>query len=308
MKSLLQTWERVAAQEHADVADARRYLLIDASQLPISAAPWSRLVADGSVVNLLADQPEATHPEVCALLCEYTAPHVDTLLTRQLVRRPFAFIALLSAYPLADLAAMLNVRTRVTLPDDRDGLLRFYDAAVFQTLAGALSAHRWQALLSPCVSWTYVRRDGTIGVERHLRRRERIFYPRVEARELAALQGGNRIDAVLSELRRNGRLSVDADPFDVYRQMQALLAMLDAQIPGDRAVAERLAYRLAAIVSLFPGLSIDDADTSDAIEQAIALHRDDHDALCEAVHDAVADRRERIAMHAAHAAASEIQQ
>ncbi|WP_321845665.1 DUF4123 domain-containing protein [Paraburkholderia bannensis] len=299
MTSLLQSWERITAQEHADFAGSERYLLIDASQLPINAAPWSRLVADGEVANLLAGQPEASHPEVCALLCEYAAQPVDSLLKHQLARRPFAFIALASVYALTDLAAMLSLRTRVTLPDDRDGLLRFYDAAVFQTLAGALSAHRWQALLSPCVSWTYVRRDGSIGVERHPRRRERIFYPRVEAGEFAALQGGNRVDAVLSELRRHGRLAGNADPFEVYRQMQALLAMLDAQTPGDRAVVERLAYRLAAILSLYPGLTVDDASIADAIGQAIALHRDDHDALCEAVHDAVADCHERIATQGA---------
>ncbi|MDR5662755.1 DUF4123 domain-containing protein, partial [Burkholderia cenocepacia] len=138
MTALLQTWETTAAAEHAAFPDAHRYLLADASQLPINAAPWRELIAAGQVHNVLAGQPEASNPEVCALVCDYRAPHVPALLERQLARRPFAFLSLVSVYPLDELVPKLGVRTRVTLPDDRDGLLRFYDAAVFQTLAGAL--------------------------------------------------------------------------------------------------------------------------------------------------------------------------
>lgn len=301
MTSLLQSWERAAAHEHASFAGTYRYLLSDASQLPINAAPWQRLVQGGGVVNLLAGQPESTNPEVCALLCEYHAPHVGALLERHLERRPFAFIALVSAYPLADLAPRLGVRTRVALPDHRDGLLRFYDAAVFQTLASALSAVRWQALLSPCVSWTYVRRDGAIGVEQHPRRRERIFYPRVERCELEALQRGNRVDAVLGELRRHGRIAVDADPFVIYREMVALFALLDEQMQSDHATHEQLAYRLGALMSMYPGTSLEDPAIAGFIVDAIGCYRNDFDALCELVHDGIAGRHAQPVVHAAEA-------
>jgi hypothetical protein len=294
MTSLLQTWEHVAAREHAEFAGTYRYLLSDASQLPMNAAPWPALASGGSVVNLLDGQPEAANPEVCALLCEYSAPHVEALLARHLVRRPFAFIALVSAYPLAELATKLAVRTRVTLPDDRDGLLRFYDAAVFQTLAAALSESRWHALLSPCVSWTYVCRDGEIGVVQHPRKRERIFYPRIEARELEALQRGNRVDAVLAELKRNGRIAVDADPFAIWRDMRTLMAMLDAQAHGVGGEVEKLAYRLGAIVAMYPGTSPGDPAIAGAIDEAIGCYNNDHDALCEAVHDVIEERHAQL--------------
>ncbi|MGU7779706.1 DUF4123 domain-containing protein [Burkholderia sp. PU8-34] len=282
MTSLMHDWDRVAQQEHAAFSGTHRYLLVDASQLPINALAWRELIADGSVRNLLADQPEASHPEVCALLCEYTAPPVAALLARHLARRPFAFLALVSVYPPDVLAQKLNVRTKVKLPDDRDGLLRFYDAAVFQTLAGALSEARYQALLSPCVSWTYVRRDGSVGVAQHPRRHERIFYPRVDTQELEALRHGSRPDAIVAELTRNGRIPVDADPFATYANIRSVVALLDAHGLQD----DGLAYRIGAILAMYPGTSPDDA----AVADCIAAHRDDPDALCDAVHDHVFGR------------------
>lgn len=277
MTSLVQTWETAGADEHAAAPDAHRYLLTDASQLPINAAPWRELIAQGQVHNVLAGQPEASNPEVCALLCDYRAPHVSALLERQVARRPFAFLSLVSVYPLDELAAKLGVRTRVTLPDDRDGLLRFYDAAVFQTLAGALSASRYQALLSPCVSWTYVGRDGVVGTARHPRRHERIFYARVDASELDALRRDSRPDAVIAELRRNGRIAVDADPFDTYASMRNLFGVLDAQGLRD----DRLAYRIGATLAMYRHVRLDDA----IVAACIAAHRSDHDALCDALLD-----------------------
>ncbi|RQU31674.1 DUF4123 domain-containing protein [Burkholderia cenocepacia] len=278
MTALLQTWETTAAAEHAAFPDAHRYLLADASQLPINAAPWRELIAAGQVHNVLAGQPEASNPEVCALVCDYRAPHVPALLERQLARRPFAFLSLVSVYPLDELVPKLGVRTRVTLPDDRDGLLRFYDAAVFQTLAGALSESRYQALLSPCVSWTWVRRDGTVGTVRHPRRHERIFYACVDARELDALRRGSRPDAVLAELRRNGRIPVDADPFDTYARMRRLIDVLDAQGLGD----DRLAYRIGATLAMVGHVELDDERV---VAECIAAYRHDHDALCDALLD-----------------------
>ncbi|MBZ5792941.1 DUF4123 domain-containing protein [Burkholderia contaminans] len=287
MTTLLQAWETTAAAEHTAFPDTHRYLLADASQLPINAAPWRELIAQGQVHNLLAGQPEASNPEVCALVCDYRAPHVSALLERQLARRPFAFLSLVSVYPLDELAPKLGVRTRVTLPDDRDGLLRFYDAAVFQTLAGALSESRYQALLSPCVSWTYVGRDGVVGTARHPRRHERIFYARVDARELDALRRDGRPDAVIAELRRNGRIAVDADPFDTYASMRNLYALLDAHgLPDDR-----LAYRIGATLAMYRGVSLGDA----ALAECIALHRNDHDALCDALLDRLLEHDEAIA-------------
>ncbi|WP_423392100.1 DUF4123 domain-containing protein [Burkholderia sp. LMG 21824] len=277
MPTLLQAWETTAAAEQAAFPDAHRYLLADGSQLPVNAAPWRELIAQGQVHNVLAGQPEASHPEVCALVCDYRAPHVPALLERQIARRPFAFLSLVSVYPLEELAPKLAVRTRVTLPDDRDGLLRFYDAAVFQALAGALSESRYQALLSPCVSWTWVRRDGTVGSVRHPRRHERLFYPRVDVRELDALRRDSRPDAVLAELRRNGRIPVDADPFDTYARMRRLFDVLDAQEPGD----ERLAYRIGATLAMVGHVQLDDA----SVAECIAAHRHDHDALCDALLD-----------------------
>ncbi|WP_208102167.1 DUF4123 domain-containing protein [Burkholderia sp. D-99] len=287
MTTLLQAWETTAAAEHTAFPDTHRYLLADASQLPINAAPWRELIAQGQVHNLLAGQPEASNPEVCALVCDYRAPHVSALLERQLARRPFAFLSLVSVYPLDELAPKLGVRTRVTLPDDRDGLLRFYDAAVFQTLAGALSESRYQALLSPCVSWTYVGRDGVVGTARHPRRHERIFYARVDARELDALRHDGRPDAVIAELRRNGRITVDADPFDTYASMRNLYALLDAHgLPDDR-----LAYRIDATLAMYRTVSLGNA----AIDECIALHRNDHDALCDALLDRLLEHDEAIA-------------
>ncbi len=287
MTVLLQTWDTTAAAEHAAFPDAHRYLLADASQLPINAAPWRELIAQGRVHNVLAGQPEASHPEVCALVCDYHAPHVSALLERHLARRPFAFLSLASVYPLDELAPKLGVRTRVTLPDDRDGLLRFYDAAVFETLAAALSESRYQALLSPCVSWTWVRRDGTVGTVRHPRRHERIFYARMDARELDALRRDSRPDAVLAELRRNGRIPVDADPFETYARMRHLFGVLDAQGLDD----DRLAYRIGATLAMVGHVRLDDA----SVAECIAAHRHDHDALCDALlerlleHDDAAD-------------------
>ncbi|WP_244135994.1 MULTISPECIES: DUF4123 domain-containing protein [unclassified Burkholderia] len=278
MTALLQTWETTAAAEHAAFPDAHRYLLADASQLPINAAPWRELIAAGQVRNVLAGQPEASNPEVCALVCDYRASHVPALLERQLARRPFAFLSLVSVYPLDELVPKLGVRTRVTLPDDRDGLLRFYDAAVFQALAGALSESRYQALLSPCVSWTWVRRDGTVGTVRHPRRHERIFYACVDARELDALRRGSRPDAVLAELRRNGRIPVDADPFDTYARMRRLIGVLDAQGSGD----DRLAYRIGATLAMVGHVELDDERV---VAECIAAYRHDHDALCDALLD-----------------------
>jgi len=277
MTMLVQTWETTGAGEHAAFPDTHRYLLTDASQLPINAAPWRDLIAQGQVRNVLDGQPEASDPEVCALVCDYRAPHVAALLERHLARRPFAFLSLVSVYPLDELAAKLGVRTRVMLPDDRDGLLRFYDAAVFQTLAGALSESRYQALLSPCVSWTYVGRDGAVGTTRHPRRHERIFYARVDARELDALRRDSRPDAVIAELRRNGRIAVDADPFETYAGMRNLFGMLDAQGLQD----ERLAYRIGATLAMVGHVQLDDT----IVAECIAAHRNDHDALCDALLD-----------------------
>ncbi|WP_431822032.1 hypothetical protein [Burkholderia sp. F1] len=99
------------------------------------------------------------------------------------------------------------------------------------------------------------------------------------------MRRGSRPDAIVAELRRNGRIPVDADPFATCANVRSVIAQLDA-----------LAYRTAAILAMYPGASPDDA----ALAECIAGHRDDHDALCEAVHDRVFERH-------AHAAGPEAQ-
>lgn len=291
MTSLMMEWEEAVRREELN-PDTHCYLLIDASQLPVNVIEWKDLIRGGGVYNLLWDQPEASHPEVCALLCDYSAPWVDAVLRRHLPRRPFAFMAISSFSTGSVLSEKLNARTKIVLPERTPGLLRFYDAAVFQALEIAFPKAHYSALLSPCLSWIYVRRDGTIGVTRHQRQYDHVHYSHVSSKEMEILRREGLPDILAAELRRNGRLAPDADPFESYHQIRQVVAVLKEY----DMLSDAFAYQLSAILLAHPDHAIADEE----LKECVADHQHDRDALCEALRTRATDRKRDVVSRAAN--------
>ena len=229
MKTLLERWYFAAQQAKEAHPALQRYLLIDAAQLSGNALPWKDLVERGQVENLLKGQPEASAPQVCALLISYESHWVDGLLTRSLARRPFAFTLLVSALPQTQLANALARKTSIALSEHRTGLMRFYDSAVLQSLIQVLGPRRSNALLGEAQAWMFVRRDGEVEtLMPSVESQGRSWVWALNDRELQALERLGLADRVAAQLRWQGVLSVNSDPIQTYQAISTLFGMLNA--------------------------------------------------------------------------------
>lgn len=278
MRALWEQWQSQRAALRAEMPDAQTYLLLDAAQLPFNAMPWRDMLASGETSNLLAGQPEASHPEVCALLTNDAAAWTDALVATHLARRPFAFMLLHSDRPQPALARVLARATVAKLPEREKGLLRYYDAAVFQTLMHALPAQRRQTLLSCAKAWTFVGRDGRIQTVRHERGDGQAAAPLdLDSANLAALHLHGTQDRVMAQLKKNGRLPLDADPFDTYAKLGLLVHEMSRAgiVPSDAQL-----YRCSALAINHP-LTQWQADLPALFER----HAHDQQALSDALAD-----------------------
>lgn len=284
MDGLLDRWNETVAQVARRLPEHRCCLLIDAAQLPFNVMPWKEMFQEGRIDNLLHGQPESAHPEVCALLADYSAAWVDALLARHLVRRPFAFTTLFSRLDKHVMARALCARTRVRLPDGKIGLLRFYDAAVLQSLVAVFAGSQREGLLAPADAWIIVHKDGGIQTLESAAVSPVIAQPvRLGTGDLAALERSGLTDRIAAHLRKSGRLVTDADPFETDRKIAAMAALLS----GEEGVDEGLLYRCSAIMMSHAW----DGSADASLEDAVARHRGDPDALCDALMQWTGDAR-----------------
>ena len=73
-----------------------------------------------------------------------------------------SLLFLYSPLDFADLARRLALRLDVSLPDEIEVLLRFFDGRVFESLINVLQADEKSALLSPARAWWFVDRIGNL--------------------------------------------------------------------------------------------------------------------------------------------------
>lgn len=213
-RSLYSKWESVLSETLRSIPGGEAFLMIDAAQLPFDAMPWAECLQHGQVANVSADEPEADHPEVCALLARHGGAWIPALLSHYLAQKPFAFTALVVTCGQQSLVQRLARAKRVRLPDGQQGLLRIYDAAVLQALPAALSEANRTKLLACADAWVYLCRDGRMGV---LQGGEgRVGNLTLTTQERDALEASGIIDRVLATLTKNGRLCTNTDPFEGY--------------------------------------------------------------------------------------------
>ncbi|WP_434030183.1 DUF4123 domain-containing protein [[Pseudomonas] boreopolis] len=240
MSDLFPRWNESMALVVERVPGSTAYVLMDAAQLPPDVMPWMECIRHGQVWNVSEDEPEADHPEVCALLAPHEAAWIATLLENYLPRRPFAFVAIASVRPVNELVAGLSWCKHAALPDGKNGLLRFYDAAVLQMLPEALDGKNLAKVLACADAWMHVQRDGSIGV---LQGGGRPGMVALSPRELNALDELGTVDRVLATLGKHGRLPVEADPFDAYGKLSLMATTLFPDGKADMGVL----YRCGAV-------------------------------------------------------------
>lgn len=200
------------------------FLLVDAAQLPEDAFPWGDWARCGVAINLLGDDAHAQHPEVCPLLLRLESDQADALMQQQLSQRPFAFIAVLSHLERSVLARALSARCRIVLPQQRRGLLRFYDAAVLHALASVLTPHQQRYLLAPAAHWLYAAPEGAIATLRANGTAQAL--PPITSEQIDLLGQAAMPHRVLASLGKQGHIGNDADPFASLGRIEEIRAML----------------------------------------------------------------------------------
>jgi hypothetical protein len=158
---------RKVAKDHlATNANSNFYFLIDQAGMPglhrklsVSSADWTSLLEgtrEGGAVSvapvlILAgrDGELQMHWRLLEWIGEQ-GTYTSTL------------IMLASPLPIDSLRARLASRLEVTLSEDMDALLRFFDPRVFEQLIKILSIEQANALLSPACRWWYVDRAGNL--------------------------------------------------------------------------------------------------------------------------------------------------
>ncbi|WP_190285833.1 DUF4123 domain-containing protein [Montanilutibacter psychrotolerans] len=278
--SLHERWQAVMESNSRKNAEERRYLLVDAAQLPANAMPWKELAEHRATSNLLWDQPEASHPEVCAHLIDLDGPWIGNLVERHLHRRPFAFAALSSAMDMEQLTRALNRRCLVRLPNNQRGLLRLYDSAVLAAFAEMLFGRQRIQWLSPVSDWIHVDRTGSVvavraGHDVPKPTTDLLTMATLSADQLRHLDRMGRPDRLIARLTANRRLAVNADPFATYRHAALLLAMFDRHDVTDEANI----YQASAVVAD----TLPERPPDPAVEQLIAEHKHDPDAMLDAI-------------------------
>ena len=287
MNTLVERWHLAAQQVQKTHPALQRYLLIDAAQLSINALPWKDLVEHGHVENLLKGQPEASAPDVCALLIDYESHWVDGLLTRSLVRRPFAFTLLASALSHKQLANDLARKTSIALSGHRTGLMRFYDSAVLQSLIQVLGPRRSNALLDEAKVWMFVRRDGEVGtLTPSIEQQGRSRAWELKDRDLQALERLSLVDRVAAQLRWQGVLAANSDPIQTYQVIFKLGDMLSS----DKEPDEKQFYQVCALILPVTDKQLNDPGLKFVIEQ----YRDEPAVLLEQLFEWMGSMKEGI--------------
>ncbi|SDK82694.1 protein of unknown function [Pseudomonas libanensis] len=287
MNTLLERWHLAAQQIQETHPALQRYLLVDAAQLSRNALPWKDLVEREQVENLLKGQPEASAPEVCALLMSYESHWVDGLLTRALTRRPFAFTLLVSALSQEQLASALARKTSIALSGHRTGLMRFYDSAVLQSLIQVLGPRRSNALLDEAKAWMFVRRDGEVEtLTPSIDQQGRSWAWELKDRDLQALERLSLVDRITAQLRWQGVLAVNSDPIQTYQDIFTLCGMLSS----DKEPEGKLLYQVCALILPVAAKELNDPDLKSVFEQ----YRDKTEVILERVLIWVESMKERV--------------
>jgi hypothetical protein len=129
-------------------------------------------------------------------LCDWIARNGTYTSTVLILSSPLQF---------ESLATRLKARLLVTLSDDMDAMLRFFDPRIFETLTKVLSSEQSKSFFSPADRWYYVDRAGELmQVTSNFSREENFSPPLVlnQCQEFALLDESE-IDQVLDLLRSN---------------------------------------------------------------------------------------------------------
>lgn len=205
------------------------YVLVDAAQVPSAEIDWSKIYQRGRWYNLLNYAPEGDSPEVCVHLGLIDV--ADDLLEWSLAleeRHPFTCSWLQSSWLHERLANHLSKQTQVHLPNQQNGLLRFYDPCILDALVKVLSEQQQRILFAGTTQWLTRNREGGLASFQSQPQLPRtVSALSLDQQQLRQLQWHGRADNLIAEMKVNEHLPLDADPFKTYRHVSAAIAALD---------------------------------------------------------------------------------
>lgn len=203
------------------------FATIDASQIPaIADIKWQTLSEQHQWGNLLAGSLEGEEPDLTCWL----VPLNDEMLKLSLsltAKYPFSCTWFNSAWSLDKISKHWQKVTDAHLPEQKRGLLRFYDACVLQILPTILQSEQWHAVYAPCMSWLYINRTGNLSqLNTPTSIGKASSSIRISHEQLLQLEKANQADHVIAHLIAEEHLSLDSDPFKNYAKTSAAINAL----------------------------------------------------------------------------------
>jgi hypothetical protein len=206
---------------------AQWFVTLDASQIPSSAGvEWKKLAKQHQWGNLLEGSIEGEEPDLTCWLIPLNAEMLSLTL-RLAKQHPFSCTWLQSAWSLASISKHWQKISDAQLPNQKRGLLRFYDACVLQTLPILLNKDQWYAIYAPCTAWLHINRIGQLSL---LSTPKSFAKPSLSFslsdKQLAQLQMSNQTDHVIAHLIAEEHLSKNSNPFESYAKVNAAITQL----------------------------------------------------------------------------------
>jgi len=197
---------------------AQWFVTLDASQIPSSAGvEWKKLAKQHQWGNLLEGSIEGEEPDLTCWLIPLNAEMLSLTL-RLAKQHPFSCTWLQSAWSLASISKHWQKISDAQLPNQKRGLLRFYDACVLQTLPILLNKDQWYAIYAPCTAWLHINRIGQLSL---LSTPKSFAKPSLSFslsdKQLAQLQMSNQTEEHLSK---------NSNPFESYAKVNAAITQL----------------------------------------------------------------------------------
>ncbi len=203
------------------------FATIDAAQVNHDLGiNWHELSEMHKCFNLLDGTVEGTELELTCWLISMSEAMLE--FTAELSQNsPFSCTWLQSAWSIEDIAAHWQHATNTRLPNGHNGLLRFYDPCVLQSLQAVLSSTQWQTLSAPTVRWMYIDRNGfltSIDAQNQPVRKNGTLT--LSQDQLKQLNEAGQTDRIILNMQANEHLPTTYDPFATYQRINAALSLL----------------------------------------------------------------------------------